>query len=71
MDRNMLPRHLAIAERHVALGETHLARQEALIARLDRHGHDTTDALALLATMRHSQSLHLKDRDRLLRELAH
>ncbi|SFH81178.1 hypothetical protein [Bradyrhizobium sp. Gha] len=66
----MLQQHLAMAERHVALGEDHLARQEALVAELDRDGHDTADALAILATMRETQRLHLQDRDRLLAELA-
>ncbi|MDA9421513.1 MULTISPECIES: hypothetical protein [Bradyrhizobium] len=71
MDRTMLQQHLAMAERHVALGEHHLAKQEALIAELDRDGHDTADALKLLATMRATQRLHLQDRNRLLAELAH
>lgn len=70
MDRTMLLRHLSIAERHVALGESHLARQEDLIARMDCKGRDTTDALALLATMRATQALHLADRNRLLAEVA-
>jgi hypothetical protein len=70
MNRAMLLQHLALAERHVALGEAHLARQEALIARLDRDGHDTTDACAILTTMRHTQALHLEDRNRILAELA-
>ncbi|WP_439370929.1 hypothetical protein [Bradyrhizobium sp. DASA03120] len=69
MDRTMLQEHLAMAERHVALGEKHLVKQEALIAELDRDGHDTLDALKLLATMRATQRLHLQHRDRLLSEL--
>jgi len=65
----MLLRHLAIAEPHVALGENHLARQEQLIASMDRKGRDTTDALAVLATMRATQTLHVADRDRLLADV--
>ena len=65
----MLQQPLAMAERHVALGEHHLARQEALIAELDRDGHDTADALKLLATMRATQRLHRQERNRLLAEL--
>jgi hypothetical protein len=47
----------------------HLARQEALIAELDRDGHDTTDAIAILATLRSSQGLLKGERERILREL--
>jgi len=70
MDRNMLLQHLAMAERHVTLGENHLAKQEALLAEPDRDGHDTTDALAIQETMRHTQTLQMQDRDRLLAQLA-
>jgi hypothetical protein len=70
MNRAMLLQHLAVADRHVAQGEAHLARQEALISELDRDGHNTTDAWALLKTMRNTQALHLQDRDRILAELA-
>jgi hypothetical protein len=58
-----------ISERHIAQGDTHLVKQETLIVKLDRDGHDTTDALALLATMRATQALHLQDRERILAEL--
>ena len=51
------------------LGRSHLARQEALIAELDRDGHDTTDAIAILATLRSSQGLLKGERERILREL--
>ncbi len=70
MKRALLLQHLAQAERHVAEGERHLVRQEELIAELDRDGHDTKDARAILQTLRTSQALHLQDRDRILRELA-
>ncbi|SCB54784.1 hypothetical protein GA0061098_103052 [Bradyrhizobium shewense] len=62
----MLQQHLVMAERHVALGEKHVLKQEALIAELDRDGHNTADALKLLAIMRATQRLHRQDRDRLL-----
>ncbi|WP_128942893.1 hypothetical protein [Bradyrhizobium zhanjiangense] len=65
----MLQQHLVMAERHVDVGEKHLLKQEALIAEPDRDGHDTADALKLLATTRATQRLHLQDRDRLLAEL--
>jgi hypothetical protein len=69
MDRAMLHKHLAIAERHVAEGVKLLAKQEALILELDRHHHHIGGAVAVLATMRVTQSLHIDDRDRILREL--
>ena len=65
----MLHDHLAIAERHIAEGAKLLAKQEALILELDRHHHDIEGALAVLATLRVTQSLHIDDRDRILREL--
>ncbi|WP_454650749.1 hypothetical protein [Bradyrhizobium liaoningense] len=61
--------HLTITERHIAAGVKLLAKQEALISELKRHHHDIEGALAVLATMRETQSLHIDDRDRILREL--
>jgi hypothetical protein len=69
VNRKIMLEHLAMAERHVASGEGHLRRQETLIGELDRGGHGTTDACAILATMRQTQELHVQDRDRILREL--
>jgi len=69
LDPNILRRHLALAERHAADGRRHIERQDALIARLDRKGHDTTDARKLLATLRESQENHEADMARLLSEL--
>jgi hypothetical protein len=69
MDRATLLQQLAEAEHHMAEGRRHLTHQETIIAALDRDGHDTTDALALLATMRETQALHQQERDRILRKL--
>jgi hypothetical protein len=69
MDRALLQLHLAEAERHVAVGERNLLRQRYLIATLERDGHDTTDAVALLTSFSELQAIHIADRDRLLREL--
>jgi hypothetical protein len=66
MDQGTLQRHLAQAERHVAQGVVHLARQRALIDELDRAGHDTTDARAVLDTLTETQVLHEQDREHLL-----
>jgi hypothetical protein len=62
IDRTILLEHQAQAERHVAQGRTHLARQEALIADLERDGHDTKDASAILTQ-------HVLNVGRLLKEL--
>jgi hypothetical protein len=69
MDRAMLEEHLAIAERHIAQGEKLLAKQEELVAELNRRNHDAESAKSVLATMRETQSLHIDDRDRILRQL--
>jgi len=69
MDRALLTNRLYQAERHVANGERHIARQFDLIAELQRDGHDTTEAKALLKKFEELQVMHLNDRDRLLREL--
>jgi hypothetical protein len=47
-----------------------LRSRKPLIAELDRDGHDTTHAWAILATMRLTQALHLEDRRRILAKLA-
>jgi len=69
MDQQMLLDHLKQAEQHVALGKGHVALQQRLIADLERDGHDTTDARALLKQFEEIQVLHLEHHDRLLREL--
>ena len=69
MDRATLLDHLAQAERHAADGERHIARQEELVAALDRDGHDTTEALKVLSTLRSTQALHEADVARLLGKL--
>lgn len=66
MDGSILLRHLADAERHIARGVVHLARQEALIAQLEQDGQDSQTARAILATLRETQVLHLRERERLL-----
>lgn len=61
--------HLARAEKTVALGERHIEREEQMIADLDRAGHDTTQARALLATYRLTQVEHIAHRNRILEML--
>ena len=61
--------HLALAEEHVVLGAKNVARQREIIAELQRDGHDTTQAWALLTEFEQLQAMHIADRDRLLGEL--
>ncbi len=63
MDRTILLERLAQAERHVAVGV------RTVIANLERHGHDTNQARALLAQFQSTQALHIADRDGLKKEL--
>jgi hypothetical protein len=67
MDQGALQQHVAQAERHISRGVVHLAQQWALIAELDRAGHDTEEARAILDTLMETQVLHQQDRERLLR----
>ena len=67
MDRKMELDHLAIAEKAVADGERHIAREEQMISDLDRTGHDTKLALAVLATYRRTLVEHIAHRDLILK----
>jgi hypothetical protein len=69
MDRDMMERHLALAERHVALGLINIDRQERTIARMQRNGHDTDQTESLLANFMTFQAQHEEHRDRLLKLL--
>jgi hypothetical protein len=68
-DRRTISAHLEEAERHARQGAIHVANQRNLIADLERGGHDTTDARALLRQFEDLQELHVADRDRLRQEL--
>lgn len=67
----MIVDHLALAERHVTDGERCVAEQRARIARVGRDGHDTTESILLLGQFQEVLELHVADRDRLRKELAH
>ncbi|MDE1936666.1 hypothetical protein [Bradyrhizobium sp.] len=69
MDRKTELQHLALAERTVAQGERHIAREEQMISELDRAGHDTSEAVALLATYRRTQAQHVAHRNLILKML--
>jgi hypothetical protein len=69
MDRVRIEEHLNQAEQHITLGMMHISRPQQIIAELQRDGHDTTDAEALLATLEETQRLHLSGRETILDEL--
>jgi hypothetical protein len=70
MDREMIERHLALAESHVQEGQRHIEDQQRILAELERDGHDTTEARRLLSVLEQTQRLHVEDRARLSSELA-
>ncbi len=59
--------HLAQAERHVEQGYAIIARQREIVAALERGGHNTREAIELLADFENIQKTHVSDRDRLLK----
>jgi hypothetical protein len=69
MERRILELHLVQAEAHIAVGKRHIARQRALVAKLERDGHDPTEARRLLDSFEELQAMHIAGRDRLQREL--
>jgi hypothetical protein len=69
LDSAMVKDHLAMANRHIVTGNRVITRQRQLIDELEADGHDTRQALALLAQFENLQALHLADRDRLIDEL--
>jgi hypothetical protein len=70
MGRDILRQHLAQAERYVSMGRARINRQESLIAELDRDGHDTGTAWALLDSLRVAQVAREQNLDRILRDFA-
>jgi hypothetical protein len=65
----MLLAHLAVAERHIVQGKVLLERQEHLLVELERGGYHIADASAAVVTMKDTQTLHVEDRDRILKAL--
>ena len=70
MDREQLTEHLAQAERHIEQSYEHIARQSELVTRLQRDGHETSEAKRLLAEFEELLKIHIAGRDRLREELA-
>ena len=70
MDREMVRQHLEMAERHVSEGLRHVLQQRELVEKLHCNGHDTREANTLLCRFEDLLELHIKDRNRLRKELA-
>jgi hypothetical protein len=69
VDREMARHHLELANRHVAEGEHRIEWQVALVAKLERDGHDTAQAKALLKQFEDTLALQVRTRARLRQEL--
>jgi hypothetical protein len=69
MNRITTLRLLAQAERCLSDGKRRLNRERALLEKLERGGHETSYARALLHQMEEAQALCIYDRDRILAEL--
>jgi hypothetical protein len=70
MSRETLIRHLAQAEAHIALGQKHIARQYEIIAELEKVGHESVTAKALLIVFEATHAIHIADRDQIAAEIA-
>ena len=72
MDREILEKHLALAELHVAKGELLIVRQRELTAKLLGDGHEVVAASAtsLLRLFEETQKVFVADRDRIKKELS-
>ncbi|WP_143199261.1 hypothetical protein [Bradyrhizobium sp. NAS80.1] len=70
MDRSRQLQHLEQAEHHLLRGEQNVSDQEQLIEVLERHGHDTALARALLETFLCTQTQFVAHRDQLPRTTA-
>jgi hypothetical protein len=68
-NRRVLLNHLHVAERHVREAERHVEQQRGRIADLERHGHDSTQAIDLLATFEEMLQTHIAERARIQQEL--
>jgi len=61
MNRELIRKHLELAERHLAEGEDHLKRQRQILFALRNGGHATERAEKLLFVFEQSQRLHVAE----------
>lgn len=70
MNRALWKKHLEIAKRHVAEGRRVVIRQRQIVVELQKDGHNTTTAEALLEQFEATLEAHIADRDRLNADLS-
>lgn len=68
-DRTLAERHLELAKKHVAEGRRRVAAQQELVARLERGGHATRTANALLSQFEETLTLQEESLDRVKKEV--
>jgi|SRR5437016_358333 hypothetical protein len=69
-NRQMLRKHLAVAEQSLVTDEIQITKQLQLVAKLQAGGHDVRKPKAVLAEFEQLQREHLAHRDHLLKKLA-
>jgi hypothetical protein len=69
MNPNLLAKQLLRAEAFITRGDRRVARQRRIVARLERDGHDTTEARKVLMEFVLRREMHIAERDRLSRQL--
>jgi hypothetical protein len=69
MNRDLLAKQLLRAEAFITRGDRRVARQRRIVARLERDGHDTTEARKVLMEFVLRREMHIAERDRLSRQL--
>jgi len=70
MDSRKIRRDLRQAEKHIRTGEAEAEQQRRIVEALERHGHDSRTARALLKTFEDLQATHVAGRDAIAHELA-
>jgi hypothetical protein len=69
MDRATIEDQLRATDAHIAIGRQDIAQQRETIGELRRAGHDTSIAYRLLLIYEEAQTMHIDNRDRLVRQL--
>jgi DNA-directed RNA polymerase specialized sigma54-like protein len=69
MNRATLFEYLLQAARHADESERRIVKQQALIADLDKKGFDTIEAHTVLAIFHDTQTVHLQDVARIVKEI--
>jgi arginine repressor len=68
-DRTEKQQDLAQALRNISVCQKNISNQLEVLAELRRDGHDTSGSVRLLRDLEELLALHVRDRDRLLKDL--